>query len=409
MNSSRPSSRNNLLNPAQQPVRRAKITVNAQMDISNVPPHAKPITIAPSATSNGTATVRGLSVANHLNTPPPRLTTRTRSSNSVLSNASYKSNSTQPGGGGYTNGTTGSGALTTGADSVVSDDSTMSEDSDRVLDDGSHSQFNGSTLGRASASVISAYRAATVPKTTGGTGRVRTTSSTVGLNNGAGGAAKSMRIAAGASIKVDPPTHQAASSGAGSTVGRSWDEGSTVSVNSSVSTSHNAQQQPIIRAGKANNATGTSIAAANKLAEENRRAEEAARTRRKIADLEISNNSLLSINSSLEATVRKQAAKMQELKLRMQSAHYGDLGISAADIALAQSVDAIELTEADQQDDMIFKRLCLSIDQMVSEAKRALDQATPKSGVKVLTSYELCKSRRRNHSSFSRLPLVQDI
>jgi hypothetical protein len=61
------------------------------------------------------------------------------------------------------------------------------------------------------------------------------------------------------------------------------------------------------------------VAAASKLAEENRRQEEAARTRRKIADLEISNTSLLQINQSLEATIRKQSAEMQELKMRMQS------------------------------------------------------------------------------------------
>jgi len=61
------------------------------------------------------------------------------------------------------------------------------------------------------------------------------------------------------------------------------------------------------------------VAAASKLAEENRRSGEAARTRRKIADLEISNASLLQVNQSLEATIRKQAAEMQELRMRIQS------------------------------------------------------------------------------------------
>ncbi|KAG0021455.1 hypothetical protein BGZ82_011338 [Podila clonocystis] len=136
--------------------------------------------------------------------------------------------------------------------------------------------------------------------------------------------------------------------------------------------------------------SASATASAAKIAEENRRQEEAARTRRKIADLEISNASLLSINSSLEATNRKQAAEIQELKMRMQSAQFGGelVGFSATDLALAQSVDAVELTEAERQDDLVFKRLCLSIDQMICEAKQALDQST-KTGVKVLSSFDM--------------------
>jgi hypothetical protein len=63
----------------------------------------------------------------------------------------------------------------------------------------------------------------------------------------------------------------------------------------------------------------TTAAVAAKQAEENRRTEEAARTRRKIADLEISNTSLLQVNQTLEATIRKQTTEIQELKMRMQS------------------------------------------------------------------------------------------
>lgn len=53
-------------------------------------------------------------------------------------------------------------------------------------------------------------------------------------------------------------------------------------------------------------------------------------------------------------------------------------------------MDAVELTEAERQDDLVFKRLCLSIDQMICEAKQALDQST-KTGVKVLSSFDMCK------------------
>ena len=66
------------------------------------------------------------------------------------------------------------------------------------------------------------------------------------------------------------------------------------------------------------------------------------------------------------------------------------VGFNATDLALAQSVDAVELTEAERQDDLVFKRLCLSIDLMICEAKQALDQST-KTGVKVLSSFDMCK------------------
>ncbi|KAG0379828.1 hypothetical protein BGX24_011520 [Mortierella sp. AD032] len=147
-----------------------------------------------------------------------------------------------------------------------------------------------------------------------------------------------------------------------------------------------------------------SVAAASKLAEENRRQEEAARTRRKIADLEISNTSLLQINQTLEAAIRKQAAEMQELKTRMQSAQFGgDLSWMASsqdqDSSLIGTMNATttpeaavmihELTEAERQADMTFKRLCLTIDQMLFEAKQALDQSSKPAGVKVLSSFDM--------------------
>ncbi|KAG0294291.1 hypothetical protein BGZ96_001442 [Linnemannia gamsii] len=126
-------------------------------------------------------------------------------------------------------------------------------------------------------------------------------------------------------------------------------------------------------------------------------------------DLEISNTSLLQINQSLEATIRKQTAEMQELKMRMQSAQFGgDLSWMTSDKGMfSQDQDSSlmgtmngttspeaaviihELTESERQADMTFKRLCLTIDQMLYEAKQALDQSTKPSGVKVLSSFDL--------------------
>ncbi|KAG0050322.1 hypothetical protein BGZ83_004903, partial [Gryganskiella cystojenkinii] len=153
--------------------------------------------------------------------------------------------------------------------------------------------------------------------------------------------------------------------------------------------------------------SAASVAAASKQAEENRRSEEAARTRRKIADLEISNASLLQVNQSLEATIRKQAAEMQELKMRIQSAPFElgyDLGLGTSSHGDHDSLTSIQLqleqdeesrkiqemrTESDRQADMTFKRLCLSIEQMLFEARQALEQSMKPTGVKVLSSFDM--------------------
>ncbi|KAF9904352.1 hypothetical protein EC991_002804 [Linnemannia zychae] len=155
---------------------------------------------------------------------------------------------------------------------------------------------------------------------------------------------------------------------------------------------------------KTSTSGAASVAAASKLAEENRRQEEAARTRRKIADLEISNTSLLQINQTLEATIRRQTAEMQELKTRMQSAQFGGdlswmtssqdqdsslMGTMTATTTPEAAVMIHELTESERQADMTFKRLCLTIDQMLFEAKQALDQSSKPAGVKVLSSFDM--------------------
>ncbi|KAI8605031.1 hypothetical protein EDD21DRAFT_411540 [Dissophora ornata] len=427
-------------------IRRPSSTVSSYNGSNyGYPPHN---TSSGNISSNNSGN-NGYSNTNSLNTSsnnsssntPPRLapSVRSKSSTSVATIASFRSTNGANGGG-----TGSSSQKDTG--SVTSDDGTVSEDSDRTADDihlfsGGQAGVGGGinlpfvSSGRPLSS--SGSICGMGPKISAGGGnmdRHRKRSSTIGLsslssgNSAVGTTPKPMRIAASTSLKFDSNSsshsnHASISSShsslgistsgsaAGSLVGtatshltpstsmHSWssashlgvssnrngfsrngdDASSAVSMNSAISSS----QQPTIRSIKINSAA-TAVAAASKLAEENRRAEEAARTRRKIADLEISNASLLSINQSLEATMRKQASEVQELK-----ASFGDSGHIAADLALAQSIDAIELTEAESQDDLTFKRLCLSVEQMVYEAKHALDQTTKPTGVKVLTLYDL--------------------
>ncbi|KAF9929800.1 hypothetical protein BGZ67_006138 [Mortierella alpina] len=472
MNTARPSSRNQQsangtgITSTAAPPRRAKVASAAQMDISLAYP-SKPLSVVGSSTTNplvrptiassasfsnnssssnnsnnNSSNNYGYPAANSnnnasggYNTPPRIGTVRVRSSNSVVTTASFRNT-------GSPSSAVGAGPGRRDTGSVTSDDGTVSEDSDRAADDGQlfsggHSISGSSnvgvsvpfgTMGRQTSATGSIYSTAGPKIATGG--RQRTASSTVGVSNIGNSStvgstttsttpARPMRMAAGASMSSSQSylgVSSAPGSNAGSVVGASSlnltssasshhgvgnnssstsrmgptvstrngdDTGSVISMSSAISTSTSIQQQPVtIRSAKS--------VSASKQAEETRRAEEAAkRTRRKVEDLEISNASLLQINKTLEATIRKQAAEMAELKLRASSAHYGDLGYSAADLALAQSVEAIELTEMERQDDLMFKRMCLTIEQMIYEAKHALDQSTKPTGVKVLSLYDM--------------------
>ncbi|KAF8983982.1 hypothetical protein CPC16_011730 [Podila verticillata] len=483
MNTSRPPSRSGT--NGQAPVRRAKVASMAQMDIS---------TMSSPMSNNNTMSRPTLVSTNSShsvtsNTSYSSRPVKVRSSNSTTTIASIR-NGNHPRGGpspGPGREHLGVGGLDpiggvqrrpSGSVASSSDDGTVSEDSvdDIQLFSGGQAGVSGginlSSNGRALAlsGASPAGSGANTPR-----GRTRTTtapplnnnnspSMATSTNSTPSNSAKPMRIAAGASIKVDAsslssiPSSSGPSivssmsslSGAGLGIGSSNNSGAATAVgllSTSISSSTSSTtswttapghrnghltvdnpttppspmpQQPshtlssiqlqgnsgpvpitirsrppngsvVSAAGNGSVVSSASVtASAAKIAEENRRQEEAARTRRKIADLEISNASLLSINSSLEATNRKQAAEIQELKMRMQSAQFGGelVGFSATDLALAQSVNAVELTEAERQDDLVFKRLCFSIDLMICEAKQALDQST-KTGVKVLSSFDM--------------------
>ncbi|KAF9191561.1 hypothetical protein BGZ51_007124 [Haplosporangium sp. Z 767] len=372
------------------------------------------------------------------------------------------------------------GSVTSSDDGTVSEDSI--EDHIQLFSGAGGNHINSMPFGvssRHTSSTVSFSGSKKVPNS-GTFGRTRVASSTVSSTSTASAAGKPRRMAAGASIRAETliapssnavpiptlslsasPSPQSsmvvttgtgaaatgtvvgllstsASSSASSSSSQSWvshnpshrnDEanstpgasGYSLQPSSMPHSSPSGPQQhsshPTIRTSKP---LTTSAAAASKLAEENRRTEEAARTRRKIADLEISNASLLQINQTLEATIRKQAAELQELKLRMISQFGGDLSLLPADLTTTlQDEDTLstettsttatttttsttttlttpetaiiihEMTEADRQADLTFKRLCSTIEQMLFEAKQALDQSTKPTGVKVLSSFDM--------------------
>jgi hypothetical protein len=53
-----------------------------------------------------------------------------------------------------------------------------------------------------------------------------------------------------------------------------------------------------------------------------------------------------------------------------------------------------EMTEVERQTDLTFRRLCITIEQMVLDARQALDQSMKPAGVKVLSSFDMGKLLR---------------
>jgi hypothetical protein len=110
-----------------------------------------------------------------------------------------------------------------------------------------------------------------------------------------------------------------------------------------------------------------------------------AKTKRKILDLEITNKSLLAINSGLEVTKLKQAREIRDLRRRLREGRgLGDrLGLETgerADAALTSATeDEDELSEEENEETPLnaeleeaHQRCKLLIDTMVSQARHAI-------------------------------------
>ncbi|CAG8505469.1 14426_t:CDS:2, partial [Racocetra persica] len=101
----------------------------------------------------------------------------------------------------------------------------------------------------------------------------------------------------------------------------------------------------------------------------NRQSQQAdeARKNRKIADLEISIKSLMTINAELDETNKKQAAEIIELKRMLRT----------------------DLAEIEKDNDVRFKRICLLIDELLRDAQEALECSAKDIGTKVLPNAQL--------------------
>uniref|UniRef100_V5E4H3 Uncharacterized protein n=2 Tax=Kalmanozyma brasiliensis (strain GHG001) TaxID=1365824 RepID=V5E4H3_KALBG len=134
-----------------------------------------------------------------------------------------------------------------------------------------------------------------------------------------------------------------------------------------------------------------------------------ARVHRKLLDLEITNRSLLAINSALEVTKLKQAREIRELKKRLRDGK--GLPVAATSRSSAGSAafsDEDDLTDSDDDDDDLLvkddpeleaahQRCKLLVDHMVEQARKAIlaEHDKPEhTGGKVLHPAELEEMQR---------------
>ncbi|CAG8673372.1 2236_t:CDS:2 [Cetraspora pellucida] len=133
----------------------------------------------------------------------------------------------------------------------------------------------------------------------------------------------------------------------------------------------------------------------------NRQSQQAdeARKNRKIADLEISIKSLMTINAELDETNKKQAAEIIELKrmLKVNDSFMSEV-YAVDDDELSTPLTETDLAEIEKDNDVRFKRICLLIDELLRDAQEALECSAKAIGTKVLPNAQLGLSTVNNTS-----------
>ncbi|KAF5388512.1 hypothetical protein D9757_004715 [Collybiopsis confluens] len=136
---------------------------------------------------------------------------------------------------------------------------------------------------------------------------------------------------------------------------------------------------------------------------EDRKARHEAKVNRKIADLEITNRSLLAINSSLEATKHRQAKEIRDLRRKLRESRlilpprtYRAVTSddNNAKVQDDDDDDDDEEEEDNVEEDQTYMRIRLRLDEMIESAKIALatkpgDYTDVKGSAKVLNEQEV--------------------
>ncbi|KAI0257413.1 hypothetical protein BJV78DRAFT_1162466 [Lactifluus subvellereus] len=141
---------------------------------------------------------------------------------------------------------------------------------------------------------------------------------------------------------------------------------------------------------------------ADQLGDSDRKIRAEAKSNRKIEDLEITNRSLLAINSTLEATKRKQANEIRELRRKLRESRLMlpprefraiKSSLGPEDVADDEDVDDGDNEEDGDERDETYNRIKGILNNLLETARRALrvepgDFEKQGSGVKVLSAEE---------------------
>jgi len=141
---------------------------------------------------------------------------------------------------------------------------------------------------------------------------------------------------------------------------------------------------------------------------EDRKVKAEAKSNRKIADLEITNRSLLAINASLEATKHRQTKEIYELRRKLRESRLmlppGAFRAVKSSLEPAENGDDEEDIEDDDSEtealvegngDEMYKRIKLIVDNLLQTGRKALETQVKdfpeggKGGAKVLSPEEL--------------------
>ncbi|KAJ2788135.1 hypothetical protein GGI15_000156 [Coemansia interrupta] len=149
------------------------------------------------------------------------------------------------------------------------------------------------------------------------------------------------------------------------------------------STSFDARDH--VRSALSNNSLGSTHSRSNSMLPPTEELIEAAEARvdRKIQDLEISNKSLLAVNSQLEARVKAQREQINELKKQIQMR---EPFISES---LADNDVPDEALRSALKEDKVFERLISNLELLIQDAKSALEYRSMPAAGKVINTIDM--------------------
>ncbi|KAJ2861151.1 hypothetical protein FB639_005536, partial [Coemansia asiatica] len=140
-----------------------------------------------------------------------------------------------------------------------------------------------------------------------------------------------------------------------------------------------------IRSALSNNSLDSTHSRSNSMQPPTEESMEAAEARvsRKIQDLEISNKSLLAVNTQLEARVKTQRDQINELKKQLQMRE------PLISESLLDNDTSDEALRSSLKEDKVFERLISNLEHLIQDAKAAIEYRSTLAAGKVINTMDM--------------------